>query len=82
MSKNQVRYDNFFGPKERKEQEDAVAAFLADGGKVTKLKENKGTSDYAFRKMERDGIDDTAGKTGGVALFGRVERNTVSTDEE
>lgn len=81
MSEKQEKYYRFFGPKERKEQDDAVAAFLAEGGKVTKLKENKGTSDYAFRRMEKDGIDDNAGRTGGVALFGRVERNTVEEKE-
>lgn len=80
MSKDDKKYYRHFGPKERREQDDAVAAFLANGGKITKLKAAEGTSDYAFKKMEKEGIEDDKGKTGGVALFGRVERSTVSEE--
>ena len=78
MSKRNKRFYDNFTPQDRKDQDDAVAAFIAEGGAVTQLKEGKGTSNYAFKKMEDNGIDDNAGRTGGVALFGRVERNTVA----
>ena len=83
MGNRSRRFFDNFTPEDRKEQEDAVAAFLANGGKVTKLKGvgNGKTSDYAFRKMEQTGFDQYEGKTGGVALFSRTERESLPDEE-
>ncbi len=81
MSQSNKKYYRYFGPNERKEHDDAIQEFLNNGGKVTKLKPAEGTTDYAFKKMNRNGINKNDGKTGGVALFDRVERSTLEEEE-
>lgn len=85
MGKKPDMFARRYRPVNRDANDEAIANFLANGGKVTRLREAEGTTDYTFeKKSERGGFDDDAGKTGGVALFGRVERMTVpdTPDEE
>jgi hypothetical protein len=82
MGKKEDMFARHYQPVNRKQLDDEVAKFLENGGKVTKLRPAEGTTDYSFRKKEENGgFDDHNGKTGGVALFGRVERMTVPDEE-